>query len=74
MDEETRSLLEVAGSVLGDLDLEVVIDTVLESARELTGARYAALGVLDSSRTELERFITLGVDEHIHAEVGALPR
>ena len=32
MDEQTRSLLDVAG-VLGELDLEIVIDRVLESAR-----------------------------------------
>ena len=74
MDEQTRSLLEVAGNVLGDLDLEVVIDRVLESASELTGARYAALGVLDASRMELERFITLGVGEAARAEIGVLPR
>ena len=73
MDEQTRHLLDVAGSVLGDLDLESVIDRVLESARELTGAQYAALGVLDASRTELERFITLGVAEDARAEIGVLP-
>ena len=74
MDEQTRSLLDVAGRVLGELDLEIVIERVLESARELTGARYAALGVLDASRTELERFITLGVSDDARAEIGALPR
>ena len=73
MDAQTRSLLDVAGSVLGDLDLERVIDRVLESARELTGARYAALGVLDASRTELERFITLGVNDDARAQIGAPP-
>ena len=36
---------------------------MLESARELSGARYAALGVTDQSRAELERFITIGIDE-----------
>ena len=74
MDERWRGLLDVAGSVLGELDLEVVVDRVLESARELTGARYAALGVLDSSRTGLERFITAGVDEQLHARIGVQPR
>jgi signal transduction histidine kinase len=74
MDEQARSLLALADGVLGELDLEVVVDRVLESARELTGARYAALGVLDASRTELDRFITVGVDEHVRAEIGALPR
>jgi hypothetical protein len=47
MDEQARRLLDAAGSVLGELDVEIVIDSVLESARELTGARYAAVGVLD---------------------------
>ena len=67
MDDQAQSLLDVAGSVLGELDLEVVVDRVLQSARELTGARYAALGVLDDSRTELERFITVGIDEDARA-------
>lgn len=71
---DDRSLLEVAGNVLSDPDLDVVIDRVLESARELTGARYAALGVLDASRMELERFITLGLSEGAGAEIGVLPR
>ena len=74
MDDHARSLLEVAGDVLGELDLDVVIDTVLQSARDLTGARYAALGVLDAARTELDRFITVGIDEHMRAAIGSLPR
>jgi signal transduction histidine kinase len=74
MDEQTRGLLDAAGSVLGELNLELVIDRVLESARELTGARYAALGVLDCTRTELEQFITVGVDEHARDGIGVPPR
>ncbi len=74
MDEQTRGLMETAGSVLGELDLDVVVDRVLEAARALTGARYAALGVLDTSRTELARFITVGIDEQVRTEIGALPR
>jgi hypothetical protein len=41
--------LGVARGVLGDRDLE----RVLESARELAGARYAAIQVLDESRTAI---------------------
>ena len=74
MDRTARGVLDVARSVLAELDLEVVLNRVLESARELTGARYAALGVLGSSRTELERFLTLGIDEAERAAIGALPR
>jgi hypothetical protein len=40
----------------GQLDVELVLQRLLETARELTGARYAALGVLDAERKELERF------------------
>ncbi len=74
MDRAARGVLDVARSVLAELDLEIVLNRVLESARELTGARYAALGVLGSSRTELERFLTLGIDESEREAIGALPR
>ena len=74
MDDQSRSLLEIAGSVLGELDLEIVVDRVLESARELTGAQYAALGVLSDSKSELDRFIAVGIDEEARAVIGTLPR
>ena len=74
MDQATRGVLSTARLVLEDLDLEVVLGRVLESARDLTGARYAALGVLDESRTELSRFLTLGVDEATRRRIGPLPR
>jgi signal transduction histidine kinase len=66
--------LELARDVLGDLDIEGVLGRVLESARQLTGARYAALGVLDQSQSELERFITSGIDEQTRRQIGELPR
>ncbi len=66
-------VLGVARGVLGDLDLERVLQRVLESTRELAGARYAAIGVLDESRTALARFITTGVDELTRGEIGSPP-
>ena len=68
-----RDVLGVARGVLGDLDLERVLERVLESARELAGARYAAIGVLDESRTALARFITTGVDESTRRQIGSPP-
>jgi signal transduction histidine kinase len=68
-----RGLLEIARSVLGDLDVDRVLDRVLESARELTGARYAAMGVLNDSRTALARFITVGVDQATRGQIGSEP-
>src|SRR5271154_1084456 len=74
IDRTTQGILDVARSVLADLDLDQVLDRVLESAQELTEARYAALGVLNESRTELSSFLTRGIDESAHAAIGALPR
>jgi signal transduction histidine kinase len=59
--------------VLGDLDLEVVLERVLSEARDLTGARYAAIGVLDESRHELAEFITVGIDDARKRQIGSLP-
>ena len=67
-------VLDVARGVLADLDLDVVLERVIDAARDLTGARYAALGVLDRSRSGLERFITVGIDNATHHSIGALPR
>jgi two-component system, NarL family, sensor histidine kinase DevS len=67
-------VLDVARDVLCELDLDVVLERVVEAARELSGARYGALGVLDRSRTELERFITVGVDPPTRQRIGPLPR
>jgi len=74
MDRAARGMLAVARSVLAELDLEVVLERVLESARELTGAGYAALGVLGEKGDELDRFLTLGMDEATREGIGDLPR
>ena len=73
MDRAVRGVLDLASDVLAELDLDVVLERVLDSARELTGAGYAALGVLDESRSELSRFITRGIDDATHTAIGALP-
>ncbi len=73
-DRTARSLLGLVRGLLSELDLDVILDRVLDSARELTGARYAALGVLNDSRTELARFVTVGIDEKVRMEIGSLPR
>jgi len=69
-----RRVLEVGRALVSDLDLESVLQRVLEEARELTGARYAAMGVLDARKQELERFITIGAPPEVHQAVGDLPR
>jgi signal transduction histidine kinase len=73
-EERFRRLIDVGSNLLSELDLEAVLKSVAEAARELTGARYAALGVLDRERRELERFINVGIDEATRREIGNLPR
>ncbi len=69
-----RRLIDVGRGLVAQLDLEAVLGEVVEVARELTGARYAALGILDEDRRELERFIYVGIDEPTRAMIGNLPR
>ena len=44
---------------------------MLETACEITGARYAALGILDRERRTLDRFITRGIDDTHRARGGS---
>ncbi len=69
-----RALLSAGGALAFELDREAVLQRLLEQARGLTGARYAAIGVLDEARTGLEDFITAGVDAETHRAIGRLPR
>jgi signal transduction histidine kinase len=73
-EERFRRLIDVGSSLLSELDIEVVLKSVVDAARELTNARYAALGVLDRERRELERFINVGIDEGTRRMIGNLPR
>ena len=59
----THRLLEVGRSLTAELDLDTVLKRVLQTAREITGARYAELGVLEDRRVDLEQFLMSGVDD-----------
>ena len=75
MDEaRLRTLVETGRSLVAERDLERLLDQIVEAAREVTGARYAALGVLDESREALGRFHAAGVGEDVYARIGELPQ
>ncbi len=74
LDDRLRRLLDVGQALVAELDPDTVLERILEEAQRLTGARYAALGVLDERRTELDRFVTAGVDKVTHRKIGELPR
>jgi signal transduction histidine kinase len=71
--QRLRRLLDVGRALIEELDPDLVLDRLLEVAQELTGARYAAIGVLDERREVLEQFITKGIDEETHRAIGDLP-
>jgi signal transduction histidine kinase len=68
-----RSLIESGIAVTSELSLDAVLQKIVESAAALTGAKYAALGVIDSSGRSLERFLTAGVDAETYERIGELP-
>lgn len=74
MPDRTRSLLDAGIALASELSLDSLLQKLVETAAELTGARYAALGVIDAAGRELERFITTGLDPETYAAIGELPR
>jgi len=68
-----RGLLRANALVTGELSLPVVLRQIVAAARDLVGARYAALGVLGRDG-ELEQFVHAGMDEELVGRIGELPR
>jgi signal transduction histidine kinase len=69
-----RALVETGVAITSELSLDALLQRLVEAAAELTGARYGALGVIDRSGSELERFLTTGIDADVQAAIGDLPR
>jgi signal transduction histidine kinase len=74
--DETRleALLEAGRGLVAQREVDAVLEELLRVACELTGARYAAIGVLDEDRRELERFVTRGIGDAEREAIGDLPR
>ena len=71
--ERLRGLLRANALVAGDLSLPMVLRQIVGAARDLLGARYAALGVLGPDG-RLEQFVHDGMDDALVAEIGDLPK
>ena len=72
--DRTRALVEAGIALTQELSLDAVLEKLVETAASLTGAQYAALGVLDPAGSHLERFVTTGLDDETRAAIGDLPR
>jgi signal transduction histidine kinase len=71
---QLRRLIEAARTIHRARSLDALLRQVVESAAQIVGARYAALGVIDPTGQHLEQFITVGVDEVTRTRIGDLPR
>jgi GAF domain-containing protein len=74
--EGAEVLRRVAAALagIGGGDVSAMLRAVVEAAVEAVGATYGAMGVLDPTRTRLEDFITVGLDEAVGHAIGALPQ
>ena len=71
--ERLRSLLQANRSIVGELSLPGVLRRIVEAARDVAAARYAALGVIGPDGL-LEQFITVGMDDETIRAIGELPK
>ncbi|MFI6943987.1 GAF domain-containing sensor histidine kinase [Streptomyces sp. NPDC050418] len=66
-------LLEAMVSVGSGLDLHSTLDRIAETAASLTGAKYAAIGVINDKGDGLADFVTYGISQEHRELIGALP-
>ena len=72
--DRLRGLVDAGIALSSELSLDDLLKKLAETAASLTGARYAALGVIDESGTGLERFVHTGIDAETVDAIGELPR
>ena len=68
-----RAVSDAVLSVAAERSVEEVLQRLVEGARELAGARYAALGTPDGEGG-FSRFLTAGMSDELVAALGPLPR
>jgi len=66
-------LLSAGIAIFSEHSLGTVLQRVVDSARDVIGARYAALGVLNDEGTGLSDFVTSGITMEQREKIGALP-
>src|SRR5207245_2221802 len=68
-----KAVSDAVLAVAAEVSVEEVLQRLVESARELAGARYAALGLPDGEGG-FRQFLTAGMSEELVASLGPLPR
>ena len=72
--DRLRALVRAGMALTSELSLDALLLRLVEVASDLTGARYAALGVTNPAGSALDRFITIGIDDDLRRTIGDLPR
>src|SRR5437764_2476559 len=68
-----KAVSDAVLAVAADLSVDEVLQRLVDAARELAGARYAALGIPDGAGG-FRRFLVAGMSEDLIASMGPLPR
>ena len=68
-----EALDEASRAIAGELDVERVLQLIVDRVRDLIGARYAALGIVDE-QGQIARFITSGITHEQRLAIGPIPR
>jgi signal transduction histidine kinase len=71
-EDRMRALVEANRTIVADLDLALVLRRIVESALQLVGADYGALGVVGADGV-LEEFVHVGMDDDTVRTIGHLP-
>lgn len=72
-EERLRRLVELNRSIVAELSLAAVLRRIVDAARAVAQAQYAALGVIGPDGV-LEQFVHAGMDADNVASIGELPR
>jgi signal transduction histidine kinase len=73
-DGRLRLLVAAGMALTSEASLDALLARLVTIAADLTGARYAALGVIDATGSQLERFVTYGLDAAEEAAIGPRPQ
>ena len=68
-----KAVSDAVLAVASQLSVDEVLQRLVDSARELAGARYAALGIPDGEGG-FRRFLVSGMSDELIASMGPLPR
>ena len=73
LEDRFRHLVAASARIFSQHTLPAVLQEVVDAARGIVGARYAALALLAPDGATFESFVTSGVDQATRERIGALP-